>query len=367
MVYELIEIAKKFQIKKGEITYLEKYGEGHINETYLVVVGNTKKYILQKINNSIFPDVKGLMNNIKLVTEFQREELIKNGGDPTRETMTLIPTVNNENFQEFQGKYYRMYDFVENSVSLQIVTNSEDFRQSAIGFGSFANLLAKFDASKLVEVIPNFHNTQIRYEHFLESVKKDVVGRKNGVENEIKFVTDRENYYSKIVDLIAAKNIPVKVTHNDTKLNNILLDEKTMKALCVIDLDTIMPGTILYDFGDSIRFGCNTASEDEKDLSKVNFSLEYFEAYVDGYLSQVKDSITKYELENLAFGAILMTIECGIRFLDDYLSGDTYFRTKYPEHNLVRCHTQFKLVEEMEKHFEQMNQIVNDSYKKYQK
>jgi hypothetical protein len=227
-----------------------------------------------------------------------------------------------------------------------------------VAFGNFAKLLAEFDATKLYESIPDFHNTEKRYENFINAVKTDKMGRAKEVQKEIDFVVDRKDYCGRIVNLLKSGKMPLKVTHNDTKLNNVMLDEKTGEPVAVIDLDTIMQGSICYDFGDSIRFGCNHADEGERDLSKVNFDIELFEAYTKGYLSALGESITQIEKENLAFGAILMTYECGMRFLTDYLEGDVYFRIKHPSHNIDRTRMQFKLVSDMEKLLPEMNEIV---------
>ena len=353
-------IIKKFDVA-GEIVTYGRYGEGHINDTYLVVLnneGNQELYILQKINNKIFPNVEGLMNNIELVTSYLRNIIIINNGDVNRETMNLIKTLDNNNYYFDGVNYYRMFVFVRDTITLQIVENKEDFKESAIAFGRFQKLLKDFDATKLVEVIKDFHNTEVRFNHFLRTLELDKCDRAKECKEEIEFVLQRKEDWLKVIRLIEEKKIPLKVTHNDTKLNNVLLDKDTKKGVCVIDLDTVMPGSSLYDFGDSIRFGCNTASEDEVDLSKVTFSLEYFEAYVEGFLSEVRDSLNEYEKEYLAYSAKLLTLECGIRFLDDYLDGDNYFKIHREKHNLDRCRTQFKLVKEMEEKMEIMNSIV---------
>lgn len=361
-------VIKNFQIE-GNVISVERYGEGHINETYLAVIeenGKQVNYILQKINNKLFTNVDGLMNNIKSVTEYNRAKIIERGGNPDRESLSLVYTRDGKSYyysKELDG-YFRMYIFITNAVAHQKVTNPDQFYQSAVAFGEFANLLAEFDATNLYEVIPNFHNTVSRFNNFSKSLELDKFDRAKLVKDEINFVLERKAYCSKIVDLLASGEMPTKVTHNDTKLNNVMLDETTHKPVAVIDLDTIMPGSICYDFGDSIRFGCNTGAEDEKDLSKVNFDIDLFEYYTKGYLTALGDSVTKVEKDNLAFGAILMTYECGMRFLADYLDGDIYFRTHREGHNLDRARTQFKLVKDMESRFEEMNKIVDKYYKK---
>lgn len=361
-MYDFKSIIKNFQIQ-GELVDCVRYGEGHINETYLATVANGEKktdYILQKINDKIFPCVDKLMNNIRLVTEFNRQKIIARGGNPDRESLSLVYTNDGSSyyFDEQSKGYFRVYVFITDAVSYQVVEKPEHFYQSAVAFGNFANLLSEFDASSLYEVIPEFHNTLKRFNDFSASLEKDKLGRAKFVQDEIKFVLDRKDYCSRIVDLLKSGKMPSRVTHNDTKLNNVMLDSVTGKPVAVIDLDTIMPGSVCYDFGDSIRFGCNPALEDEKDLSKVNFDINLFEQYVKGYLSAVGSGITKIEKDNLAFGAILMTYECGIRFLADYLDGDVYFRVKREGHNVDRARTQFKLVSDMEKILPEMIKIV---------
>jgi thiamine kinase-like enzyme len=250
-----------------------------------------------------------------------------------------------------------MYVFIDDATSHQIVSDPSQFYESAVAFGAFQNYLSDFDASLLHETILDFHNTVKRFENFKAGLAADKAGRAASVRREIDFVLAREKYCDKIVNLLKSGEMPLRVTHNDTKLNNVMLDNATGKALAVIDLDTVMPGSSCYDFGDSIRFGCNSSAEDEKDLSKTNFRLDLFELYSSGYLKTLKN-ITQIERKNLAFSAILMTYECGMRFLTDHLDGDIYFRTKRENHNLDRARTQFKLVYEMEKVFEKMEKAI---------
>lgn len=354
------KIGYQFDID-GDITNVVRFGEGHINDTFKVTVKNDAKerhYILQKINNRLFTDVARLMRNIELVTDFTRKSVIERGGDPERECLTLIKTRDGKSFLEWEGGYYRMYVFIEDATSYQIVRNPNDFYESAVAFGKFAALLAKFDASQLYEILPDFHNTKVRYQNFLNAVEKDIVGRKSAVQKEIDWVNAHSDLCGLIVDKIADGTIPLRVTHNDTKLNNVMLDNKTGKGIAVIDLDTVMPGSLCYDFGDSIRFGCNPAAEDEPDLSKVNFRYDLYETYLKGYLSAVGEFITKEERENLPVGAVLMTYECGMRFLTDYLEGDVYFKTHREGQNLDRAHTQFKLVDDMLAIFDKMKEAA---------
>ena len=364
MSYDFQSIAKQFEIE-GTLVSCERHGDGHINETYLIAAekeGAQKRYILQRINNDLFADVPRLMNNIDLVTEFAYGKIAERGGDTERETMRVVHAKDGKAYYYDGKNYFRMYTFIEDATSYSVVKCPEDFYQSAVAFANFANLLAEFDATQLYEPLPNFHNTVKRYENFLKAVEENRSGRRDQVEAEIAFATARKDICPLIVDKLASGEIPTKVTHNDTKLNNVMLDNATGRALAVIDLDTIMPGSICYDFGDSIRFGCNPVAEDEKDLSKVNFSLELFEQYTKGYVSTLRETMTKSEADMLPYAAILMTYECGIRFLSDFLDGDVYFRTHRPEHNLDRCRTQFKLVSDMEKCLPEMKAIVAKYY-----
>ena len=363
MEYNFVDIISNFQID-GKLLSCERYGEGHINTTYLAVVsqnGKKIKYILQKINDVLFKDVDKLMSNIRLVTEFNRDRIKKRGGNPDRESLSLVYTNSGEPYYyDLKTKgYYRVYKFITDAIAYQKVEKPEHFYQSAVAFGDFANLLAEFDASKLYEILPGFHDTEKRFCDLCASIKADKVGRAKSVQKEIQFVFDRKDYCGRIVNLLKTGEMPTKVTHNDTKLNNVMLDAITGAPVAVIDLDTIMPGSICYDFGDAVRYGCNPAKEDEKDISNVRFDINLFEEYTKGYLKALKDSVTKVEKDNLAFSAILITLECGIRFLTDYLDGDVYFRIKSETHNIDRARAQFKLVEDMDNRYEEMRKIVD--------
>ena len=354
--FDFVGISGKFAVA-GEFVDCVRYGEGHINDTFKLTVNDNGKqvhYILQRINHRLFTEVDKLMHNIELVTDFCRSSVEKRGGNPMRECLSLVRTKEGKAYYFDGENYFRVYVFIEDATTYQVVRDPKDFYESAVAFGNFANLLADFDASQLYEVLPDFHNTKVRYANFLRAVEKDVCGRAAQVQKEIGWVNAHKDLCGKLVDKIASGEIPLRVTHNDTKLNNVMLDNATGKALAVIDLDTVMPGSLCYDFGDSIRFGCNPAAEDEPDLSKVNFRFDLYETYLDGYLSAVGDSITEEERKNLPVGAVLMTYECGMRFLTDYLEGDTYFRTHRPGQNLDRAHTQFKLVDDMLAVFDKM-------------
>ena len=338
----------------GSVTTCERYGCGHINETYLVVTDNGHRYILQKVNHHIFRNVPALMENICAVTGHLRKQM----NDPRR-VLTVVNTVDGAAFYFDGNCYWRLYEFVEGSICLQQPKTPEDFYQSAVAFGEFQQQLNDFPADTLSETIPNFHNTVDRYRIFHEVLAADPMGRAKDVQAEIDFVLAREQEAGTLVRLLSEGKLPLRVTHNDTKLNNVMLDDETRTPLCVIDLDTVMPGLSAYDFGDSIRFGAATAAEDEKDLSKMEMSLDLFRIFTRGFLKACP-GLTDLEKEMLPMGAKLMTLECGVRFLTDYIDGDHYFSVHREGHNLDRCRTQFKLVSDMEKKWEQMAQVIRE-------
>lgn len=358
------EILNSFKFK-GELERVEPFGSGHINTTYIATYnedGKERQYILQKVNTNIFKNIDELMDNVFAVTSFLREKIKKNGGNPHRETLHYIKTDMGEKYYRCDnGDCYRAYRFVDKSVSYNSVDSAQVFKKSGIAFGRFQKYLSDFPATTLTEIIPNFHNTIWRYENeFIPAVENNLSGRADTCQAEIQFVKDRKEDCSRLVNLIEKGELPIRVTHNDTKLNNVIFDEDTDDAICVIDLDTVMPGLALYDFGDSIRFGANTCAEDEADVSKIKINLEYFKAYAEGFLSECGESFNQCEIDNLAFAAKIMTFECGMRFLTDYLNGDTYFKTAYPEHNLVRARNQFALVKDMEDHMTEMENIIKN-------
>lgn len=351
---------------QGEIKEYNRYGNGHINDTFLVVCekdGATIRYILQRMNHDIFKDPVALMDNILAITKFVRERIIEHNGNPDRETMNVVMTKDGKPFfKDSQGCYWRTYLFVEDTVCFDKVETPEDFYESAVAFGNFQKQLSAFDASVLTETIKDFHNTPVRFETFKKAVEEDVCGRAASVAEEIKFVTDRQEEMKIVANMQAKGELPLRVTHNDTKLNNILMDKQSKKGICVIDLDTVMPGMAINDFGDSIRFGANTAAEDEVDLEKVSLSLDLFETYARGFLDGCDGSLTSQEISMLPMGAKMMTLECGMRFLTDYLQGDTYFKIHRDNHNLDRARCQFALVADMEKKWTRMKEIV-EKYK----
>ena len=346
------DVLARFQLDAPAVS-CERYGCGHINETYLVVTESGRRYILQKISNRAFPDVAGLQENISAVTEFLHTQT-----DDPYGALTLIPTDEGKVWLHWgENSDWRVYDFIEGSICLQAPETPEDFYQSAIAFGTFQQQLAGFPAHTLHETIKNFHNTPDRFRIFKEVLAKDVMGRAKDVQPEIDFVLAHEEIGSRLMGLLKEGKLPLRVTHNDTKLNNVMLSESERKPLCVIDLDTTMPGLSAYDFGDSIRFGAATAAEDEKDLSKVTMSLDLFRIFTRGFLKACP-GLTEEERKALPLGALTMTLECGTRFLTDYLDGDHYFGIHYPDHNLDRCRTQFKLVTDMEAKWDEMMKII---------
>lgn len=358
----LTAAANAFKIE-GALIEARSYGSGHINDTFAAVYNTTGakvRYILQRVNTDVFKKPVELMENIAGVTNFIRGVVERDGGDPHRECLNLIPCKDGKAyFVDEDGGYWRVYEFVEGATTFQQATEAA-FYESARSFGRFCLLLADYPASTLHETIVKFHDSTDRFRQFSEALAADSMGRAASVPEEIAFVQSREADTHVLVDLLSAGKLPLRVTHNDTKLNNILIDNKTGVGLCVIDLDTVMPGLSLYDYGDSIRFGANTGEEDEPNLDLVHFSLPLFTSYTKGYLEMAGKILTETEIENLPMGAKMMTLECGTRFLTDFLSGDVYFKTSRDGQNLDRARTQFRLVAEMEEHWDEMHRIVRE-------
>ena len=338
-------------------TSCEPFGNGHINNTYLVVAD--RKYILQRMNTLAFPHPEKVMENIIGVTEHIRRKVTAAGGDASRATLLYFPTKAGEYlFRDSRNQAWRMCEFTENTTAYDTVESTKDFYNCAEAFGRFQQQLADYPVHKLYESIANFHNTPWRYENLMKAVEKDACGRLAEVTQEVEFAKQREAFCNTLEQAREAGTLPLRVTHNDTKLNNILFDATTGEPVCVIDLDTVMPGYSVNDFGDAIRFGANTAAEDECDLSKVTLDLDLFEAHATGFLKGCNGSLTETEVRLLPVGAMMMTLECGMRFLTDYLEGDVYFKTHRPKHNLDRARNQFALVADMERKLDQMNRIV---------
>ncbi|NLK39827.1 MAG: aminoglycoside phosphotransferase family protein [Clostridiales bacterium] len=364
-------MTEKIELKKvtdnfcfdGTLIHVEPYGHGHINDTYAVYFKRLTtppiRYILQKINHSVFKEPERLMQNIDKVTGHIRRKIEAEKKDATRGVLTIIRTVDDSIFyRDGEGNYWRAYHFIENAIAYQQVEKPEHFYEAARAFGLFQQQLSDFPADTLHETIPDFHNTEKRFEALLSAIDLDSAGRVKFVEKEIEFALNRKKDTAVLTTLLQEGKLPLRVTHNDTKLNNVMIDNKTGTGICVIDLDTVMPGLALYDFGDSIRSGAGTAPEDELNLEAVSLNLGLFELYTKGFLETAGADLTPLEKEYLPFSAKLMTLECGIRFLTDYLSGDTYFKIHRKSHNLERCRTQFALVADMERKMDQMTEIV---------
>lgn len=357
---KVLDIAKHFQYEGTAVSY-EQCHVGHINGTFFVTCEGKEKirYVLQRINTNVFTKPVEVVENMVNVCEFLKKKIAAEGGDVNRETLTLIPAVDGKMYYvDSDGGYWRTYRAVEGVETHNLSESTEMFRSAACAFGRFFNRLADFPADKLHITIPNFHNTVSRFADLKRAIAEDKAGRVKEVQAEIDFCMAHEGITSLLMDGIADGRYKLGVTHNDTKLNNILIDKETQKGICIIDLDTVMPGSLLFDFGDAIRFGASSALEDETDLDKVYVVPEMFEAYVDGFLSELRGSITEDEIRALPVAATVITFEIGIRFLADYLNGDVYFGIKYPQHNLDRARNQFKLVADGEAKREQLNAIV---------
>ena len=347
--------AYAFRLNGNPVSCLN-FGHGHINHTYKIVTDTGREYILQKINKYVFKDPVKVMTNASAVTNHIRKKV-----DDPRMVLHFIPTLRGKYcHRDSDGEFWRMYDFV-GGFCLDTPDSNEDFYQSALAFGRFQHLLSDFPADKLYETIPEFHNTIDRYRQLKDSIKYDNVGRVAEAQEEIAFALAQEEQCSILQHMREAGEIPLRITHNDTKLNNVLLDKKTRKSLCVLDLDTVMPGLSVHDFGDAIRFGAATAAEDEPETEKMKLDLERFRVFTQGFL-EAAPTLTDVEINNLVLGAFTITMEIGIRFLKDFLDGDYYFKTAYPEHNLVRARAQFALAADMKLKWEQMEKIVSDVF-----
>ena len=348
---EFLNLANQFALN-GKAISAKEFGSGHINSTFKVTTDTGEEYVLQKINKYVFRDPVRLMGNATAVTNFIREK----AADP-RMALHFIPTYAGHYYhRDRQGEFWRMYDFV-GGFCLDAPESDEDFYQSALAFGRFQDLLSDFPADTLFETIPEFHNTIDRYRLLKQSVRADPCNRKNNVQGELKYLFDLEQQVCQLQHMRQEGCLPLRVTHNDTKLNNVLLDKESRKSLCVLDLDTVMPGLSAYDFGDAIRSGAATAAEDEPDYMKMEMDLHLFEVFTKGFL-KAAPSLTEEEVKVLPLGALTMTVEVAVRFLKDYLDGDLYFKTAYPEHNLIRARTQIKLAADMLKKWDDMNRIV---------
>ncbi len=355
---EIFDIAKKFNINTEPVS-MQECTIGHINSTYFVDCENGERFVLQHINTNIFKDPDILMNNIVGVTAHIRKKLEAEGNDPLRGTLKFYCSESGlYYYKDEMGRYWRLYKYVGDVDCFQTADSTDLLERVGKAFGHFQMQLADYDAGLLRETIPNFHNTPSRLNDFKIALEKDTAGRAASIPEDIKFVLDHAEVCSYIMDKIKEGDIPLRVTHNDTKLNNILMDHETGEPVCIIDLDTIMPGSVLFDFGDAIRFGASSALEDETDLSKVYMREEAFDAFAKGFVSGLEGSLSETEIMELPMGALIITLETGIRFLTDYLNGDVYFRVHHAEHNLDRARNQFALVRDMEKKMPLMREIV---------
>lgn len=355
------EVVANFNIK-GELISVEQNTQGHINSTYRLTIddnGIKKPYTLQTINKYVFKKPEIVMENICAVTKFLKKKILDSGGDPSRETLNVIPTIDNKSFFIDQdGEYWRVYDFISGATTYDSVINPRHIKNAGYAFGRFQTLLSDFPLSQLHDTIPDFHNTKKRLSDFLKAVDLDENNRAKHAESEIELIRSRFDFGATLCDMRISGDLPLRVTHNDTKYNNILIDDETDEALCVIDLDTVMPGLAAHDFGDAIRFAASTAAEDETDLSKIRIDLNCYEQFTEGFVSAVNGFLTPLEIETLPLGALIITLELASRFLLDYINGDKYFKIHRPNHNLERARSQLALFQDMEKNYEAMCDIV---------
>lgn len=357
---KIIGIAEQFDLN-SVITDAERFGSGHINDTFKLATGNSgeKSYLLQRVNHDIFKDIPSLMNNIHLVTTHLKNQFRANGiSDIDKHTLTIISTKNNKlYYQDEEGSYWRLFILLADTKSYDIVETAKQAYSGGLAFGQFQKQLSDLDATQLVEILPNFHNIDFRIQNLKEAISTNKANRVENVQDLLHYIFERESKMRRILDLADNGELPLRITHNDTKFNNVLLDQND-NVQCVIDLDTVMPGYIAYDFGDAIRTIINSAAEDEKNLEKIVLNIPLFKAYAEGYLSEAKEFLTDKEIESLMYGVLLLPYMQAVRFLTDYIDGDTYYKVYYPDHNLIRAKAQFKLVDELEKHEEELKNIL---------
>lgn len=361
MAEDIKSIVSHFQIY-GEFISAEPYGSGHINDTYQVSYyqgGNIVRYILQRINHNIFTKPAELMDNVVRVTEHVRGKLIEaEQGEVSRRVLTVLKTRDGMNSYENEEGFWRVYLFVEKARTYDVLESVEQAYEAAKMFGAFQSQLVDLPGERLYDTIPDFHNGQKRYKAFLDALEADVCNRAKDTKPEIDWLTDHAWIFDVLPELVEKGEIPVRITHNDTKINNVMLDDDTGKGMCVIDLDTVMPGLSLYDFGDIVRTTTSPADEDEQDLSKVNFELPRFDAILKGFLSTAGEFLNKAERQNLLTGGKLITLIIGTRFLTDHLAGDNYFKIHRENHNLDRCRTQFKLVQSITDQEDEVSKLL---------
>ncbi|MEE1265137.1 MAG: aminoglycoside phosphotransferase family protein [Akkermansia sp.] len=357
----------------GDFLYGEELRNGHINTTYRACYrsedGQEDRYILQRINEYVFKDPAQVMRNVEKVTRHITWKLLRRRRDAAGQTLNLFPARGGRNYIVLpeEGGMWRCYNNIEGTHTYDVVENTRQAYQAGFAFGSFQDLICDMNPEDIRESIPDFHNTPKRYADLLKSAEADVMGRAANCQAELELLKSWENRYSRIVDMMATGEIPTRITHNDTKINNVMLDEETDDAVCVIDLDTVMPGSVLYDFGDMVRTATCMAQEDEEDLSKVKMEMPFFESLAEGYLDAAHGFLTQKEVEFMPFAGWLITTEIGIRFLTDYLDGDLYFRTSKPEHNLIRARNQFKLAQSIDAQTISMGKYVRRLMNSYRK
>ena len=360
--HDIRAIAGRFQIY-GDFVSAAPYGSGHINDTYAAVYdqgGAPVRYVVQRINHNVFRNPVGVMQNIERVLAHLRRKLEAAGADRiSRRALSLVPAADGRNWHvDAEGNHWRVYVFIEQAQTYDLIETTTQAREAARAFGAFQGLLADLTEPRLIETIPNFHHTRSRFDTLREAIGRDAQNRAAGVRREIEFALQREAMVDVLLGLQARGELPERVTHNDTKLNNVMLDDATTEGICVIDLDTVMPGLALYDFGDMCRTATRPTTEDERDLSKVEMRMDMFEALVGGYLSTAGAFLNTAEKAHLVFSARLITFEIGIRFLTDYLQGDVYFKVHREGQNADRCRTQLKMVESFERNEAQMERVV---------
>ncbi len=355
------EVLVQFRLP-GRLMSVAPYGSGHIHDTYASIFETghgSVRFIHQRINRFVFPEPEKVMANIERVTSFARARIQAAGGDPSRQTLTLIPAEDGRSFvQTPQGDYWRSYVFIEGARTYDRATDLRHIYSAGRAFGEFQRMLDDLPGERLHETIPHFHHTGKRFQAFVAALDRDSQRRAAAARPEIAFILARADETSALVDLLASGALPERVTHNDTKLDNVMIDDSTGEGVCIIDLDTVMPGSALYDFGDAVRIAAASAAEDERNLEEVNIDLMKFDRLTHGYLDAARDFLTPTEIDLLAFSAELITLECGMRFLTDYLNGDLYFKIHHPAHNLDRCRAQLRMVAKMEQQREEMNRIV---------
>ena len=353
----------------GELLSIEQNNSGNINKSYIATFKQDeiiKKYLIQKINTNVFPEPYKLISNIEKVTSFIKKEQLKHN-DKKHKTLEIIKTKKNELLCVVgeDKEYYRIYDFIDNAIAYNYSTDYDIVRKTGEAFGNFQKVLSDYPMNQLEETIKDFHNTKKRLLKLYSDIKIDSKNRALEVAEQIVFILKREDICDKIIEKLQTGTIPLRVTHNDTKVNNVLMNKETKDYIAVIDLDTVMAGSLLFDYGDGIRSTASNAKEDEIDLNKVYLNLELFKAYTDGFMSEVIDIITEEELELMAESIKIITLELGIRFLNDYINGDTYFKIDYEKHNLDRAINQLALVSNIEDNFEYINSYIYESYNKY--